>query len=122
MEYEKKLRTIARLADDEKVSINKIASATKLSQTTLNNRYNQKNLSSDQVIAIAKAYGYNPVRALMLFEHLEESDFWIPSITNTLRDATDAEIVEEVARRIALGSTEDFDKPIDDVSAYIDET
>ncbi|MDY5154313.1 hypothetical protein [Actinotignum urinale] len=119
MDTRKWLEKITRTSP---ISINAIATKSGLTQSVLNDRAKKNSLTADQVIAIAKAYGYNPVRALILFEHLEESDFWIPNITNTLRDATDAEIVEEVARRIALGSTEEFDKPIDAVSSYVDET
>lgn len=109
------LRKIARWDEGEKLSINAIALKADLPQSTLDSRYKKGQLTADQVLAIAKAYGYNPVRALMEAGFLEESDFWTPSIKVALQDATDAEIVEEVARRIALGSTEDFDKPIDGV-------
>ncbi|MDY5151372.1 hypothetical protein R6G85_02570 [Actinotignum urinale] len=117
METRKWLEKITSTAP---ISINAIAIKAGLTQSVLNERVRKNSLTAEQVIAISRAYQVNPVRSLIEVGLLQESDFWTPSIKNTLRDATDAEIVEEVARRIALGSTEDFDKPIDNVSAYVD--
>lgn len=99
--------------DAEFLSINAIATRTGLPQVTLNRRAKADDLTSDQVIAIARAYRYDVIKGLLELGFVTESDLRQPHVIATLRDATDDQIVAEVARRIREGrDTTAFDEPV----------
>lgn len=95
------------------VSINQVAQRAGLTQSVLNRRAKADDLTSDQVIAIARAYRYDVIKGLLELGFVTESDLRQPHVIATLRDATDDQIVAEVARRIREGrDTTAFDAPV----------
>ena len=93
-------------------SVNAIALKSGLVQSTLNTRAKADSLTADQVIAICRAYRYPVSQGLLDLEFITEEDLKLPSIQATLRDATDEQLVDEIARRLEQGKREVFDRPI----------
>ncbi|WP_341741340.1 hypothetical protein [Trueperella pyogenes] len=93
-------------------SVNAIALKSGLVQSTLNTRAKADSLTADQVIAICRAYRYPVSQGLIDLEFITEEDLKLPSIQATLRDATDEQLVDEIARRLEQGRREVFDRPV----------
>ena len=77
------------------------------------------NFSMENVIKIARAFDADPVDGLIAFGYLKESERNMSAMTASLRNATDEQLIEEMARRLAeYRATHDgaedsiFDKPI----------
>lgn len=94
------------------LSINAIANASDIPQATLNRRVKAGDLSADMVIAISRAYEYDVVGALLELGFITKRDLTIQQIRVSLTDATDKELVDEIARRLDQGNREEFDKPL----------
>lgn len=101
MEHKAWVARIAGVAV-EHLSINAVAERSGLVQTTLARRLNGDGLTADQAIAIAHAYGADVIDALLELGFITEQDLVLPQVSVTLADASDAQIVAEVARRITL--------------------
>lgn len=93
-------------------SVNAIALKSGLVQSTLNTRAKADSLTADQVIAICRAYRYPVTQGLLDLGFITEKELQLPAIHAALHDATDRELVDEIARRLEQGHHEEFDKPI----------
>ncbi|WP_406709327.1 hypothetical protein QEV61_04545 [Trueperella pyogenes] len=94
------------------LSINAIAIKAGLPQATLNRHVNAGALTAEEVISICRAYLYPVTQGLVDLGFITEEDLKLPSIQATLRDATDEQLVDEIARRLEQGKREAFDQPI----------
>ncbi|WP_216395983.1 hypothetical protein, partial [Arcanobacterium phocae] len=94
------------------LSINAIANASDIPQATLNRRVKAGDLTADMVIAISRAYEYDVVGALLELGFITKRDLTVQKIKVALADATDKELVDEIARRLDQGNREEFDKPL----------
>lgn len=94
------------------LSINAIAIKAELPQATLNRHVNAGALTAEEVISICRAYRYPVTQGLVDLAFITEEDLKLPSIQATLRDATDEQLVDEIARRLEQGRREVFDRPI----------
>ena len=77
------------------------------------------NYSPDIIASIARAYGTSVIDALVTLGTLHPSDISTGQIIDGLRDATDAQLVAEIARRLELvteGSGSIFDEPTSNVT------
>ncbi|QOR47611.1 hypothetical protein INS90_10255 [Trueperella pecoris] len=105
---------LQKVAADEngRVVISAISKRSSLANSTLTERAKADSLTADQVIAICRAYRYPVSQGLIDLEFITEEDLKLPSIQATLRDATDEQLVDEIARRLEQGRREVFDRPI----------
>lgn len=96
------------------LSISGIAAKAHLNQSTLNLRSGRDKMSADQVIAICKAYSYDVMQALIELNFISKADANRPAVTRALKLATDTELVNEIARRLADANRDNraFDKPV----------
>lgn len=94
-------------------TINAVASKAGLIYTTLSRQLRAKNLSAETVVAIARAYGRDTLDALVAHGLITQDDLRRHGLHTTLSDATDAEIADEVWRRLSTGEDHaEFDKPV----------
>ena len=94
------------------LSINAIATKSELPQATLNRHVNAGALAAEEVISICRAYRYPVTQGLLDLGFITEKELQLPAIHAALHDATDRELVDEIARRLEQGHHEEFDKPI----------
>lgn len=89
--------------------------------TTVLRQVKKNELSADLVIQIAKAYEVDVIKALVDTGHITKEELMATDIASTVQEAnrqaiirslTNAEILEEVERRMDLGVGEDFSKPM----------
>ncbi|MGV9184578.1 hypothetical protein [Arcanobacterium canis] len=95
-----------------KLSINSIATGSKIPQATLNRRIKAGTLDAEMVIAISRAYNYDVIEAFLELGILTERDLCSKEIKATIRDATDKELADEIMRRMRRGGGEVFDRSI----------
>ncbi|OZG68205.1 helix-turn-helix domain-containing protein [Bifidobacterium eulemuris] len=80
---------------------NVIAAKTGITRSTAWRQWNDDlNFSAENVIKIARAFGADPVDGLIAFGYLEESERNMSAMTSALRNATNDELINEMARRI----------------------
>lgn len=106
----------------ERASINSIAMKAKVSQSTLSRHARDGSLTADEVIRISRAYHYPVTHALIEHGLITEDDLRLPAIQATLRDATDQQLVDEIARRLEHGNRAAFDKPLQPVPQKMSDT
>lgn len=82
-------------------TINAIAIKSGLSHVTLGRRIRANSLTAEQAIAIARAYQYDVVQALLDLEFITERDLKVPRVRAALADASDVELAREITRRLA---------------------
>ncbi len=95
-------------------SINAAAARAGIQQTTLNRQVRSGKFTAETVVALARGYRVDIIEALVTLGLFTYRDLRLPSLKATLADATDQDIVDEVARRIARTSEthEALDEPI----------
>lgn len=85
---------------------------------TIYNQIEKGNISAENVIAIAIAYGHHPVGALVDTGYLEEK--WAQHIdpAHALRTVTEDELADEVLRRMKIGveAGGSLDTPLDELA------
>lgn len=98
---------LAKVSDNpvEKLSINEIATKAGVTQSTLNRRAKLNELTADLALQVAHAYRYDPIQALVDLGFITTEDMkkarHRKAVKASLADATDQQIVAEVARRVA---------------------
>lgn len=76
-----------------------VATKTGIANSTLAHQYRLNQLSATTVIAVAKAYGYNVVEALVDTDFLTPEDAQLPE-SPSLASLSDQDLIRELARRI----------------------
>lgn len=71
-----------------------------ISPATMNRQLARNALSAETVIALARAYGRSPVRALLETGYLLPEETGMPSPEELLQSLTDQQVIADVARRI----------------------
>lgn len=86
----------------------RIAEHTGIPESTISRWFSEKaEPRPKQVVLVARAYGQNPIQALIAAGYLEPDDVDMPAATPRrlqIRDFTDLELAEETVRRIREGS------------------
>ncbi|WP_145941711.1 hypothetical protein [Corynebacterium glyciniphilum] len=81
-------------------SLTAAAKRSDIQKTTLIRQIDRGTIPSDNVIAIARAYGVNIVDALIATGHLEPTEVEIVGVAQALGHATNAEMLEEMRKRV----------------------
>lgn len=71
-----------------------------IAPATMNRQLARNALSAETVIALARAYGRSPVRALLETGYLLPEETGMPSPEELLRSLSDQQVIADVARRI----------------------
>ena len=71
-----------------------------IAPATMNRQLARNTLSAETVIALARAYGRSPVRALLETGYLLPEETGIPSPDELLQTLSDQQVIADVARRI----------------------
>ncbi|WP_051905334.1 hypothetical protein [Bifidobacterium actinocoloniiforme] len=86
-------------------SVNEMATKAGISSATAWRQYNNAlGFSAENVILIARAYHKNPISALVAFGYLRPDEPASAGTEQALRDASDDELMDEMARRLANGA------------------
>lgn len=80
-------------------SINKISKRSDIPYATLYKRFKMDDLATDEIIAIARGYGINPVDALVKTHVLSEEEASGIRGANALKLCSIQEIANEIVRR-----------------------
>lgn len=105
---------LAKITDD---SGRAIAKKLGVSERTILHQISTGRMPLNNVIAIADAYGYSPIRALVDIGELDESWVHVPDVASALRDATDEELTDEFLRRLKAAPNPEWDEPVGDLEA-----
>lgn len=84
-------------------SMNGIAERTGLPYSTINRRFQLKEIPSDEIIVIARAYGVSPVDALVQCGKLTVEEATGTSAAHALRFCPISDIAAEIVRRNTAG-------------------
>lgn len=103
---------LERIAPAE--AANAIAKRSGLSPRTVAHQVKQGYFPAENVIAIAIAYGANPVGALVDTGYLAAEYAKQVDPMTALREVSDEQIADEVLRRMTAGSHPAFETPIDE--------
>mgnify|MGYP000943089457 FL=1 len=107
MKYMDKKTYFAQLTHD--AAINEISNKTGLSVSTLWRQYNKGcEFSAESVIIIARAYGENPVAALVEFGYIRADEMENGKTVARLHDASNDELLQELARRLKENADADW--------------
>lgn len=103
-----------------------IADKIKISRSTLNRQISLGAVPAETIIEIARAYGANVIAGLVANGIITKDEAFQTTVIDTLRLSSDADLLNEVWRRLNAESGEHplFAtplQPIDDVSAYVDD-
>lgn len=99
-------------------SVNAAANRAGIVQRTLSRQVERGEISAENVIAIAIAYGAHPVRALVDTGYLDEKYARTVDPMTALRSVTEGQLADEVLRRMKLGlKTDEFTTDINEVEA-----
>lgn len=71
-----------------------------ISPATVNRQLARNTLSAETVIALARAYGRSPVRALLETGYLLPEETGMPTPEELLQSLSDQQVIADVARRI----------------------
>ncbi len=80
---------------------NAIAVRSNLPTSTLNRQWNDEKFSADVVISVAHAYGASPIEGLSALGVITRDDIERLRSDDALKDATDDQLLQELARRLA---------------------
>lgn len=98
-------------------SVNAAANRAGIVQRTLSRQVERGEISAENVIAIAIAYGAHPVRALVDNGYLDEKYARTVDPMTALRSVTEDQLADEVLRRMKLGlKTSALTTGIDDLA------
>lgn len=81
-------------------SLTAAAKRSDIQKTTLIRQIDRGVIPSDNVIAIARAYGVNIVDALITTGHLEPTEVEIIGVAQALGHATNSEMLDEMSKRV----------------------
>lgn len=99
-------------------SVNAAANRAGIVQRTLSRQVERGEISAENVIAIAIAYGAHPVRALVDTGYLDEKYARTVDPMTALRSVTEDQLADEVLRRMKRGlKTDEFTNDINEVEA-----
>lgn len=99
-------------------SVNAAANRAGIVQRTLSRQVERGEISAENVIAIAIAYGAHPVRALVDTGYLDEKYARTVDPMTALHSVTEDQLADEVLRRMKLGlKTGEFTTDINEVEA-----
>ncbi|MFI5504494.1 hypothetical protein ACFLIN_03910 [Corynebacterium kutscheri] len=103
---------ISRITNGD--SAREIARRAGLNAKTLTNQLNAGTLKPEVIISIAQAYNESPVYALVDLGYIAAQ--WVnnPGVATALTRATDAQLTDELLRRLQL--LDDTDLPIDQLA------
>lgn len=84
-----------------RAAVNEVATKTGLSAATLWRQYNNDlGFSAENLIIIARTYSASPIEALVIFGFLNEEEREGDSTLVSLSNASDDELIQELARRM----------------------
>jgi hypothetical protein len=87
-------------------TVNELATKSGIASATAWRQYNNDlGFTAENVILIARAYKKNPIEALIVFGYLRNEDLKDASYIKSLEDASDEQLLSEMARRIKTQST-----------------
>ena len=95
-------------------STNEIARHAGITVSTLHRQRTSGNYSPDTVASIARAYGVSVIDSLVTLGLIHPDDITTGQVIDGLRDATDEQLVAEIARRlesISEGTGSVYDEP-----------
>ena len=99
-------------------SVNAAANRAGIVQRTLSRQVERGEISAENVIAIAIAYGAHPVRALVDTGYLDEKYARTVDPMTALRSVTEDQLADEVLRRMKRGlKTDEFTTDINDLAS-----
>lgn len=108
---------ITEVSDHE--TINAIATKADIVPRTFARQVERRNISAENVIAIAIAYGHHPVGALVDTGYLEEK--WARQVdpSRILQKVSEDQLADEVIRRMKLGieRSSPLNTPVDELAA-----
>lgn len=108
---------ITEVSDHE--TINAIATKADIVPRTFARQVERRNISAENVIAIAIAYGHHPVGALVDTGYLEEK--WAQQVdpSRVLQKVSEDQLADEVIRRMKLGieRSSPLNTPVDELAA-----
>lgn len=81
-------------------TVNAVATRAKINQPTLHRQVQNWRLSAETVVHIARGYGKSALDGLMVLGLIKQADIDAHFKHLQLSDYTDAEIVDEIARRL----------------------
>lgn len=84
-------------------SVNAAAGKADINQSTLSRQLNAGRLSPEMVVPLARAYGADVIDALVVHGLISPEDVQKHAVRAALADATDAEIADEVWKRLNDG-------------------
>ena len=85
---------------------NAIAVRAGLPTSTLNRQWNTEKFSADVVISISRAYGASPIDGLRELGVIDDDDIARLRSDDALRDASDDQLLQELARRLSASHDE----------------
>ena len=99
-------------------SINRVSQKTGIPYATIHRRFDVGGLETDEVIAVARGYGINPVEALVKCGIITEQEAAGITGANALKLCSIEEIAAEIVRRNTLNLDNDaIGKPIGSVAS-----
>lgn len=94
-------------------SHNAAAAKAHVNPSTVTRQLHDGRLGYDLIVPIARAYGADPIEGLIIAGLITQDDIDMHANRATLADATDAEIADEVWRRLTEGRAHPvFDRPM----------
>ena len=98
-------------------SINKIAQLSGIPYATIYRRFDKGGLETDEIIAVARGYGINPVEALVKCGVVTEEEAAGVTGAEALKLCSIQDIAAEIVRRNTAGTDrEAINSPIDEVT------
>ncbi|AGF73057.1 hypothetical protein [Corynebacterium halotolerans] len=88
-------------------AVNAVAVNADISPATLFRQVKKDGISAENVIAICRAYGHPPVSGLVETGYLTATETGDPALGGTLQNATDKQLLEEIAGRLEGSHTND---------------
>lgn len=105
---------IERLLVDRDLTVNSLAKAAGIVQSTLNRQIQRGDVDADMVIILARSQGLDPVTALYECGFLTDADIR-DEMKPVLEKATDMELARELLRRASMGNP-NMGKPLTEVA------
>ena len=88
-----------------------------ITERTLLNQISNQRMPLDNLIKVADAYGYSPIRALIDIGAIDQAWTHVPDIDAALRLADDEQLTDELLRRIQAAPNPMWEEPVGDLEA-----
>lgn len=88
-------------------SMNRIAERSGIPYATINRRFKTQEIPAEEIITIARAYGQNPIEALIQCGRIKEEEVLGISTADAIRLAPIGVIAAEIVRRGTAGIDQD---------------